>query len=89
MSWIGEAVVGIVAGMAGGALFFLTLAQVAARYAAGRSLWTVGLHAFRLLAMAGIFYMLARTGAVALLAGLGGFLLARLAIMTRQRRRAM
>jgi hypothetical protein len=74
-------------GFALGLVHFHGLRRDARRYLArGVSLGAVAAHAARLLASAAALVIVARSGAVPLLAALAGFLAARFAVVTEARR---
>jgi hypothetical protein len=74
-------------GFALGLAHFHGLRRDARRYLArGMSLGAVAAHAARLLAGAAVFVLVARSGAVPLLAALAGFLAGRFAVVTQARR---
>lgn len=75
-------VVWLLAGAALGAAFFASLRLAVSLYGSGRAILAVPLHIARLAVVVAVFWYASHVGAVALLAALGGFLLARFA-MTR------
>ena len=72
----------ILLGGIAGAGFFLSLRRIVNRYLQGGPAWRPAvLQALRLLLLGGLFWLAARHGAAALLSMLGGFVLARLAVV--------
>jgi len=82
-AWILPALLGAAAGLALGLIHFVTLWWNAAWFSAGRPLAALGLQLSRFLLVVGVFVLLARTGAVPLLAGAIGFLVARRLVLAR------
>lgn len=66
-----------------GVFHFLSLRRVSADYLAGHGRRAIGLQVARLVAVAGVFYLLARVGAIPLLAAALGFVIARGVVMRR------
>ncbi|GAB2800607.1 hypothetical protein GCM10027040_30250 [Halomonas shantousis] len=77
MNLIAHALVGLALGMTGGLIHFLSLAWNLHLFLAGRTWQALGLQGLRLAFTVALLVGLAQWGAVAVLAGLAGLLLAR------------
>lgn len=81
-----ELAAALVAGVALGLVHFGTLHRVSEDYLGGRAGRALALQLLRMAAMIGALYGLARLGALELLAGALGVLIARILVMRRARR---
>lgn len=77
MNLIAQAMAGLALGLAGGLVHFLSLAWNLKLFLAGRPWQALGLQSLRLALTVALLVGLAQWGVVAVLAGLGGLLMAR------------